>query len=244
MIPYASRTGTRRNLAVLRDAGWRLIVSAKGSHRSEGFQYGLDNGAWWAYQQKQPFDVAAFEKLVDKMGKGADWIVAPDIVGGGLESLRVSEQWLPMLVLIAPVLLAVQDGMTARDVEGLLGARVGIFVGGTTEWKLDTLQSWGEVARKRGCYLHVGRVNTARRIQYCHDAGADSFDGSSVTRFAKSLPRLDNATKQRQIFDLVDAAPECRDCGSSELYLDPTDGETSCVNCGETQRAGIYDRDQ
>ena len=28
MIAYASRTGTRRNLAALRAAGWRLLVSA------------------------------------------------------------------------------------------------------------------------------------------------------------------------------------------------------------------------
>lgn len=45
MIGYASRTGTRRNLDALRAAGWRLMVSARGALRTEGFPYALDNGA-------------------------------------------------------------------------------------------------------------------------------------------------------------------------------------------------------
>lgn len=39
MLGYASRTGTRRNLAALRAAGWRLLVSATGVHRDEGFPF-------------------------------------------------------------------------------------------------------------------------------------------------------------------------------------------------------------
>ncbi len=63
MIAYASRTGTRRNLAALRDAGWRLMVSARGVLRTEGFPYGLDNGAWTAFQRDEPFDVDHAELL-------------------------------------------------------------------------------------------------------------------------------------------------------------------------------------
>ena len=40
MIAYASRTGTRRNLAALRGANWRLLVSATGVHRTEGLWHG------------------------------------------------------------------------------------------------------------------------------------------------------------------------------------------------------------
>ncbi len=90
MIPYASRTGTRRNLAALRAAGWRLLVSAKGALLHEGFRYALDNGAWSAYQAKEPFDEAAFLRAIDRLGAGADWIVIPDIVAGGLRSLDYS----------------------------------------------------------------------------------------------------------------------------------------------------------
>ncbi len=78
LVGYASRTGTKRSLAALREAGWRLLVSAKGVLRTEGFDYALDNGAWTAHQKGEPFDVPAFEKAVEALGTGADWIVAPD----------------------------------------------------------------------------------------------------------------------------------------------------------------------
>lgn len=196
MIGYASRTGTKRNLAVLRDAGWRLLISARGVLRNEGFPYALDNGAWTAHQRGEAFDEPAFVHAYDLFGADADWVVAPDIVAGGVDSLRFSERWLPRLTGARLVLIAVQDGMAAEDVAPLLGKRCGIFVGGTTEWKERTAVAWGELARKRGAYLHVGRVNSARRISICHEAQADSFDGTSVSRFAKSLPRLDRATRQ------------------------------------------------
>ena len=117
MIAYASRTGTRRNLAALRDAGWRILVSARGVLRNEGFRYALDNGAWTAFTQGEPFDVAAFEKALDLMGAEADWVASPDIVGGGMRSLELSESWLPRLIDARLVLIPVQDGLTASDVQ-------------------------------------------------------------------------------------------------------------------------------
>lgn len=200
MIAYASRTGTRRNLAALRDTGWRILVSARGVLRNEGFRYALDNGAWTAFTQGEPFDVAAFEKALDLMGAEADWVASPDIVGGGMRSLELSESWLPRLIDARLVLIPVQDGLTASDVRPLLGNRVGIFLGGSTEWKLATMREWGELAREVGCYYHVARVNTRRRIEMCSEAGATSFDGSSASRFAASLPRLERARCQPSLF--------------------------------------------
>lgn len=194
-MAYASRTGTRRNLAALRVAGWGLMLSATGVHRTEGFErYALDNGAWTAYQQGRAWDARKFAALVDVFGPGADFVAVPDIVAGGLDSLRLSESWLPRLSGLR--LVPVQDGMLPGDVTGLLGPSVGIFLGGSTDWKLDTMRAWGGVAREVGCYFHVGRVNSIRRIRLCASCGADSFDGTSATRFAVTLPKLDNARRQ------------------------------------------------
>ena len=208
MIGYASRTGTRRNLAALRAAGWRLIVSATGVHRTEGFHYALDNGAWTAHQQGRAFDVAAFKRLVAQLGADADFVVAPDIVGGGLPSLDLSLSWLPRLMSsCARVLIPVQEGMTADDLRPHLSSTVGIFVGGQPEvrgsgrieWKLLTLPTWAALARERSAYLHVGRVNTQRRILACSAAGADSFDGTCASRYVCTLPGLDRALRQRPL---------------------------------------------
>lgn len=198
MLGYASRTGTARNLDALRSCGWGLMVSATGALRTEGFsRYALDNGAWTAHQQGKSFDDGLFLAAMDRLGEAADFVVVPDIVMGGLDSLSLSEKWLPRLQgRTRLLLLAVQNGMEPKHIGSYLSSSVGVFVGGDTLWKEQTLPAWCRLARDVGSYVHVGRVNTQRRIKLCHLSGADSFDGTSATRFASSLGLLDSALRQ------------------------------------------------
>jgi hypothetical protein len=99
---------------------------------------------------------------------------------------------------ICPLLLAVQDGMSALDVRPYVG-ELGLFIGGTSGWKEQSAAEWGGLAREVGCYLHMGRVNSQRRIKIARAAGCDSFDGSSVTRYAITLSRLDGARRQEAL---------------------------------------------
>jgi hypothetical protein len=194
VIAYASRTGTRTTLAALRAAGWRLLVSAAGVLRTEGFRYALDNGAWSAFQRGQAFDEPAFMRALDMLGASADFVVVPDIVCGGEASLELSWRWLARVLDVAPVaLFAVQDGHEPWQLDEVLGPRIGIFVGGSTEWKIATMRTWAATARARSAWCHVGRVNTARRIALCADAGVTSFDGTSVTKFPSTLPLLERS---------------------------------------------------
>ena len=196
MIAYASRTGTKRNLAALRDNGWRVLVSARGCHRNEGFRYSIDNGAWTSFQKNEPFDDGSFLKVLEKLGEGADWITVPDVVGVASASLEMTERWLPRLEQYERLLVCVQDGMTEQDVAPWLGRSCGVFLGGSTEWKLKTMRAWGDVAARRGCHYHVARVNSARRIFMARESGAHSIDGSSASRFSNSLPPLQRALKE------------------------------------------------
>lgn len=197
---YTSATHNRSTLEALRLAGWRMLVSASSKTRAPGFPYAIDNGAWSAHLHKTPFDTGAFSAILDELGDGADWVVAPDIVEGGIASLRLTETWLPRLVgRVERVLVAVQDGITVDDMRPLLAAsprEVGIFLGGSTEWKVANIPVWAELAEEVGCYYHVGRVNTVKRIRMCRYARAHSFDGTSPVKFPKSLPLLDNARKE------------------------------------------------
>jgi hypothetical protein len=169
VIAYASATGTRRNLAALRGAGWRLLLSPTGALRPVGFRYALDNGAWTAYQRGTEFDGRAFARALDSHGAGADWIVIPDIVAGGRRSLEFSMRWLPTLLKLGrPLLLAVQDGMQPADVADPLSGRVGLFVGGSTGWKEQTACRWGQLARERGCWLLVARRPREHRPAHPH----------------------------------------------------------------------------
>ncbi|WP_249352910.1 hypothetical protein [Pseudomonas asiatica] len=192
MVPYASRTGTKQNLEAMRANGWGLLVSAKGVLRTEGFPFMLDNGAWSAFTQGEPFDERAFYKAFDLLGESATMVVVPDIVAGGLRSLDFSLKWLDRLKGIpGKLLIPVQDGMVPDDVRDLLNPGVGIFVGGTSDWKLQTAHSWGMLARRRCCHLHVGRVNSAKRMLLCSAAaGAHSVDGTSASMYSKTVAPL------------------------------------------------------
>ena len=81
----------------------------------------------------------------------------------------------PDVIRACTVVFAVQDGMTVDDVPS--NADV-IFVGGTTEWKWQTVAMWCKAFQR----VHVGRVNEYKRLWMCHDAGAESCDGSGWTR--------------------------------------------------------------
>jgi hypothetical protein len=85
-------------------------------------------------------------------------------------------------------------------VDVVVPGHVGIFLGGSTDWKLATMRQWGEFAAEHDCYFHVGRVNTGRRFRLAHQAGADSVDGSSASRYSKELPMLDFAARQPDMF--------------------------------------------
>lgn len=202
IIPYASRTGTRRNLDALRERGWRLLVSATGVLRTEGFPYAIDNGAWTAHQKGLPINLALFMYALYRLGRDADWVALPDIVGGGLRSLELSLRWLRIvLCLTERALIPVQDGVEVSDVEPLLGRNVGVFVGGSpkTNWKEQTTPAWAAACRRQGAWCHVGRVNTMRRINICATAGATSFDGTAASKYVVELPKLHRAVVQQSL---------------------------------------------
>jgi hypothetical protein len=201
---YASRTGTRRNLAVLRAAGWRLFVSRVGVWRTEGMPFAADNGAWADYQAKRDFDEDAYDRFLDWLAAQLtlpDFIVLPDIVAGGQASLDLSMRYLNRCLSLAPlVLIAVQDGMEHQHLEPLVGPNVGIFLGGSTEWKIARMQDWGAFCAALEVYYHVARVNTRRRMYQAIAAGAHSIDGSSCSRYAVTMERLDHASRHRDLF--------------------------------------------
>lgn len=211
---YASRTGTRTTLDNLQACGWRLLMSPVTLWYSKNKMaqkwtdgtdapYALDNGAWTAHQKNEPFDTDAFMWAFDRIGQNADWVVAPDIVGGGLSSLDLTARWLER-INHPLVLIAVQDGMTPKDVAPLMKPGRGIFLGGSTEWKLQTLAQWGNFARQVGCYYHVARVNSVRRIKMSQCAGAQSVDGTSAIQFPSTITRLNAATIQQCLFSRRD----------------------------------------
>ena len=86
--------------------------------------------------------------------------------------------------------------MAVSDIAPFVGPAVGVFLGGSTEWKISTMAQWGAFCRQRGIHYHVARVNTAKRMAMAVAAGADSVDGSSASRYAVTIPGLSLASRQ------------------------------------------------
>jgi hypothetical protein len=199
MISYASNTQGKRNLKALLDANWRILLTpGKHGNPPKGFRFAIDNGAWGAFKNNLPFNWEGFADLVDRHGGAADFIIVPDVVANAKASLELSRAWFDRLNHYVRPLLAVQDGMEPQEIGVILERypRMGLFLGGSTEWKLKTMYSWGMVAHAFRRYYHVGRVNTVRRIRLCQEAGADSFDGTSATMYSCTIPKLENARRQ------------------------------------------------
>jgi len=226
MLLYASRTGTKQNLAAMWAHGIRLLVSCEGAWRDEGFPACWDNGVYSLFQLGLEFNPDKFDRFLDTMKGDPDFIVAPDIIAGGQRSLDLSMRWNNRCRARSNlILIPVQDGMTADDLRPLVSRNTGIFLGGTTDWKLSTMRYWGEFAAAAGCWYHVARVNTLQRFAAAQDAGADSVDGSSGTRFAKNIPKIDAARRRR---DLISAkAPWMQD--DDGTYQGPTGGPRGSI---------------
>lgn len=178
MVMLANNTGVRTGYLAGRFPGKIGHLFSPGAQRGpfEFIQYSLDNGA---FARRDDWDEAAWVKLLDwakLSGQNPMWALVPDCVADREGTLKRWGKYSAVLSEYGwPLAFAVQDGMTTADVPQ--NAQV-VFVGGSTEWKWQTLRAWCSNFPR----VHVGRVNTYRRLWECHDAGAESIDGTGWMR--------------------------------------------------------------
>ena len=93
-----------------------------------------------------------------------------------------------------PLPLAFVAQNAAEDLDLPWDRFVCLFLGGTTDWKLSAAaRDLAAEATRRGKLLHMGRVNSDKRLRYAYDLRCDTIDGTSYSRFSKKLlkPALD-----------------------------------------------------
>lgn len=179
--------GSKANRQACRELGVGLMMCDGWRDPSEYPYFAVDNGAYSAWSQGKSWDPSTFLRILhrcEEEHRTPDFAVLPDIVGGGIFSLKRSRDWLRALREMHPGMrfaLAVQDGMEPCDesiLTGMGGVRT-IFVGGTMEWKLRTMAAWADFAHKHGLECHVGRIGTVERMLMADSAGADSIDSTT-----------------------------------------------------------------
>lgn len=148
-----------------------------------GLTEAADNGCFSSW------DEARFRRYLARLaGRNIRFITAPDVVGDHAATSERWREWFPVIRTHGlPAAFVLQDGATVASIPW--DECDAVFVGGTTAFKLGPVaRSIIAEAKRRGKWVHMGRVNSRRRIQYASDVGCDSVDGSGFVRFLKHLP--------------------------------------------------------
>jgi len=173
------------------------------NHRGPGFgrlvqprDYGrvadtADAGIPWAADNDcfQGLNAEAYVRMLDAIQgvPGCLFVTVPDVVGDALATRMLFEKWEPALKRRGlPVALVAQDGILDHItwLDRTWHRLDALFIGGTTEFKLGgTTELLVREAKKRGRWVHMGRVNSRRRWDYAREIGCDSVDGTKFSRW-------------------------------------------------------------
>lgn len=165
-----------------------IDTPAQGNARPDGVAWAADNGC---FGKGYPGDDAWLAWLAGMSPDGCLFAVAPDVVGDAEATWARSAPMLPQIRAIGfPAALVAQNGIENTEVQW--DAFDVLFIGGDTEWKLGKqARHLIREAKRRGKWVHMGRVNSARRYRYAEHIGCDSVDGTFLTFGPDiNLPRL------------------------------------------------------
>ncbi|MFJ5294465.1 hypothetical protein [Streptomyces sp. NPDC088348] len=169
-----------------------MTTPAQGNRIPDGAEYACDNGK---FGKGWPGADRWYDWLARTVTRyGADrclWAVAPDVPFDAAGTLAESLPWLPQIrELGIPAAFAAQDGC---DLLALPWDEFDVlFLAGSTEWKIGpAAERLAREAKARGKQVHMGRVNSARRLGIAEWFGCDTADGTYLAFGPdKNLPLL------------------------------------------------------
>lgn len=144
-----------------------------------GKPWGVDNDAFGGWTDKKD---GAFSRMLGQVclhgpKSSCRFVACPDVVGDSKTTLERFERWEPIIRASGfPVALVAQDGLIPRYVPW---DRIDcLFIGGTDTWKESENVDWLiDEAKRAAKWVHVGRVNSNRRMRHFFEVGVDSIDG-------------------------------------------------------------------
>lgn len=196
-------TGTMRRLLPERPDRLGVLMTPLGGNRvgwwPDGTTWAADNLCF------KGLDSVAWLKFLAKLSASPlrpSWVACPDSVGDAGKTWQMYDTWAPVLRSLGlPVALVLQDGIETLKWGSFLPTEwdylAAVFVGGSTAFKLsDAAMRLCREAKERGKLVHVGRVNSFRRIVYlarrARDEGftIDTIDGGTAVWGDANLPKM------------------------------------------------------
>ena len=176
---YLANPSTPRVREAMGSGVLDMIATPKqGNRLPDAVTWCADNGC---YGKGYPGDdkwLAWLDTYTAEQRERCLFATAPDVVGDAVATLARSAVWLPRIRALGyPAALVAQNGLESLDVPW--DTFDVLFIGGDTAWKLgpDARVLVAE-AKARGKWVHMGRVNSERRMRYADAIGCDSADGT------------------------------------------------------------------
>lgn len=166
----------------------QIVTPAAGNAVVDQAEYIIDNSA---FAGKYPGNAAFLAYIKRLPGRTrCRFAVAPDVVCDAPGTLARSLPMLDPIRALVPVAYVAQNGATDGNLPW--NRFDALFLGGDTAWKLGAeARGLAAAARDRGKWLHMGRVNSHRRMRYAEFIGCDSVDGTYLAFGPDiNLPRL------------------------------------------------------
>lgn len=177
------------------DVGQLLTPLTRFSLQNPQLPWAIDNGAF------SRFEESAFLSLLKREEHhkaNCLFVTAPDVVGSALRTLEVFEHWKGPLASW-PIALAIQDGQQDHRIPW--DDIAAVFIGGSTGFKLsDHAAHVIKAAKILGKWAHVGRVNDPGRWEHFENLGADSIDGTGISRYSHMREAIAKRDHQQRLF--------------------------------------------
>jgi hypothetical protein len=157
--------------------------------------WAIDNGAFARFNESAFFALLEREKHHQQK---CLFVSVPDVVGSARLTMDVFERW-KMRFEGWNLAFVCQDGQEQLPIPW--DDVTAIFIGGSTNWKCsDCVIQIVKAAKLLGKWVHIGRVNHALRFNHFESAGADSIDGTGISRYTHMREGIAQRQKQIEFF--------------------------------------------
>lgn len=186
MIYLATTSGPSVWAAIAEGRLGQMVTPQSGGRLVNGAQWALDNGCF-----SDRWDMDHWSDTLERyqdQARSCLWAVVPDVVNDAEATDVLWARWWS-----APMRRGYRCAYVAQPgVRYIPAGASAVFLGGSADWKYSAeARAVAALAKRMRKWLHMGRVNSLRRLRYAAAIGCDSVDGTFLAYAPDAnLPRL------------------------------------------------------